>query len=60
MSKDWKEIARASGLRIPLAQLDAVAPTLAALEAAFRPLARKIPPESEPATVFQPAPEDGA
>jgi hypothetical protein len=38
MTKDWKKIARASGLTIPAAEVDRIAPALDALETAFRPL----------------------
>jgi len=60
MSKDWKQIARLSALDIPPPQLDGIARTLEALEAAFRPLAQSIPPDAEPAAIFQAAPEDDA
>jgi hypothetical protein len=53
--KDWKKIARASGLSIPDAALEPVARTLDALEADFRPLARGLPPEAEPAVAFHAA-----
>jgi len=61
MSKDWKKIARASGLAIPDAALERIAQSLDALEADFRPLARALPPETEPAIAFHAAidaPED--
>jgi hypothetical protein len=50
--KDWKTIARASGLAIPGAALDGIALSLDALEAGFRPLARALPRDTEPATAF--------
>jgi hypothetical protein len=53
MTRDWKQIARASGLTL------ADAEPLDGLEAAFRPLVRSLPPEMEPAVIFQAAPEDG-
>jgi hypothetical protein len=52
-NKDWKKIARANGLSIPETALDSVAPSLDALEGGFRPLARALPPETEPAVAFQ-------
>ncbi|HLY17825.1 MAG TPA: hypothetical protein VKR61_11415 [Bryobacteraceae bacterium] len=52
MTKDWKKIARASGLPIPDEALERITPTLDALEADFRRLARDLPPEAEPAPVF--------
>jgi hypothetical protein len=55
MSKDWKQIARISTPDVPPAQLDAIARALDAMEAAFRPLAQAIPPEAEPAPIFQAA-----
>ena len=57
MTKDWKKIARASGLAIPEDQLDRLAPTLDALEAAYRPLVRALPPSADPAPAFRPAEE---
>jgi len=53
--KDWKKIARASGLAIPDAALERIAQSLDALEADFRPLARALPPEAEPAIAFHAA-----
>jgi hypothetical protein len=53
--KDWKKIGRSNGLAIPDAALERVAQTLDALEADFRPLARTLQPEIEPATVFHAA-----
>ena len=51
-NKDWKKIARANGLAIPDAALERIAASLDALEADFRPLARALPPETEPALAF--------
>jgi hypothetical protein len=51
-NKDWKKIARASGLSIPDAALDRIAQSLDALEADFRPLIRNLPPATDPAVVF--------
>jgi len=59
MTKDWKIIARASGLTIPAADVDRIAPALDALETAFRPLARTLGPEADLAVVFQADVEDG-
>jgi len=59
MTKDWKKIAKASGLTIPAAEVDRIAPALDALETAFRPLARAIGPNIDPAVVFRAAVEDG-
>jgi len=42
--KDWKAIAKASGIEV-----DSVEP-LEALEAAFRPLVKDLTPDVEPAT----------
>ena len=53
--KDWKKIARANGLAIPDAALERIAQSLDALEADFRPLARTLPPETEPAVAFHAA-----
>jgi len=56
VKKDWKKIARASGLAIPDAALVRIAQALDALEADFRPLARALPPETEPAVAFHVSP----
>jgi hypothetical protein len=53
--KDWKKIARASGLAIPDTSLERIAQSLDALEAGFRPLARALPPHIEPAVAFHAA-----
>jgi hypothetical protein len=58
MTKDWKKIARASGLPILDAELERITPVLDALEAAFRPLTEDLPPSLDPAVTFQPEPED--
>jgi len=55
MSKDWKTIARASGLAIPPASLERIVQPLETLEADFRPLVRALQPEIEPAVTFRPA-----
>ena len=55
LKKDWKKIARANGLAIPDAALERIAQSLDALEADFRPLARALPPETEPAIAFHAA-----
>lgn len=59
MSKDWKKIAKASGLSIPDASLDRIAQTLDSLEADLRPLLRAVPAETDPAPIFRAAAEDG-
>jgi hypothetical protein len=48
--KDWKVIAQASGLQVDPTQLNRIAETLEALEAAFRPLLKDLTPGVEPAT----------
>lgn len=53
--KDWKRMARASGLSIPDAALERVAQSLDALEADFRPLVRALPAETDPAVAFRAA-----
>jgi len=53
--KDWKKIGRANGLAISDAALERIAQSLDALETDFRPLARALPPETEPATAFHAA-----
>jgi hypothetical protein len=54
--KDWKAIAEASGIRIP--EIERAGAALNGLEAAFRPLARSIPYDVEPAITFRAAPEE--
>jgi hypothetical protein len=51
--KDWKKMACANGLAIPDAALERIAASLDALETDFRPLARALPPETEPALAFR-------
>jgi hypothetical protein len=48
--KDWKAIARASGLEVPEEELDRIVGPLNALEEAFRPLVKDLAADSEPAT----------
>jgi hypothetical protein len=55
---DWKAIARARGLEIPAAELEGVAAPLESIEKAFRPLARDLPPDLEPALEFRAEEED--
>lgn len=51
--KDWKQIAKGSGLDIPEADIERIAPALDGLEAAFRPLTKSIPAAVEPAVTFR-------
>jgi hypothetical protein len=51
--KDWRAIAKASGIEIPAKDLDRIAPPLDALEAAFRPLAKDLTPDVEPSVEFR-------
>jgi hypothetical protein len=48
--KDWRAIAKASGLDVDPAQLIRIAEPLQALESAFRPLVNRLTPDVEPAT----------
>jgi hypothetical protein len=57
---DWLTIARARGLQAPQAELERIAAVLEALETALAPLVRGIPLDTEPATVFRPAPGEEA
>ncbi len=50
--KDWKALAQARDLGIPAAELDRIVAPLQGLEETFRPLARGLTPEMEPATLF--------
>ncbi len=54
--QNWKLIAAASGFDIPEEELNRIVPVLDALEAAFRPLVKKIPVETEPAFVLSSGP----
>lgn len=56
--KNWNKIAEASEIRIPAPDLARIAPALDALEAAFRPLAKDIPDDVEPAVSFYIFPEN--
>jgi hypothetical protein len=51
--KDWKAIATACKLGIPEPDVDRIVPSLDALESIFRPLAKSIPYDVEPAIVFR-------
>jgi hypothetical protein len=55
LKKDWKNLARASGLTIPGSALERIGQTLEALETDFRPLVRALPAETEPAISFHAA-----
>jgi hypothetical protein len=50
---DWGAIAKARGIEIPAQDLDRIAPPLDALEQAFRPLVKDLPPDLEPAVEFR-------
>jgi hypothetical protein len=56
---DWPALSRARGIDLPENEMRAIAAVLEALERAFAPLVRELPLETEPATVFRPAPESG-
>jgi hypothetical protein len=55
--KDWSLIARGYGVQISTEDLNKVAESLERVEAAFRPLTREIPLETEPAFVTFRLPE---
>ena len=57
--KNWKKVAEAYDLRIPNADLERITPSLDALESAFRPLAKNILDDVEPAITFRMFPESG-
>ena len=50
---DWKKIAEARGIAIPAEEMTRSAASLDALEQSFRPLARAIPDDVEPAITFR-------
>ena len=56
--KNWRAIAKASGLEVDPTQLNRIAEPLEALEAAFRPLVKDLAPGVEPATGWR-LEEDG-
>ena len=51
--KDWKAVARASGLGIPAQEIERIAGPLDVLEEAFRPLKDGLKPELEPSYEFR-------
>lgn len=51
--RDWKSIAKASGLNLSGQELDRTVAPLAALEEAFRPLTKELPPDLEPILEFR-------
>jgi len=46
--RDWKTMAKASGIPISGKQLDSVTEPLQSLEEVFRPLVKDLPPDLEP------------
>jgi len=52
MTRDWKLLAQALSLDIPDPDLEKITPALDALEVSFRPLADKVPHETDPAVLF--------
>jgi hypothetical protein len=48
LMRDWKAMAKASGIPISGTQMDSVTQPLESLEAVFRPLAKDLPPDLEP------------
>jgi hypothetical protein len=48
--KDWKAIAKASGLEVSVEEWDRIVGPLDALEEAFRPLVKDLAVDLEPAT----------
>ena len=55
---DWKKAAQALAPEIPAAQLDAITPSLDALEKAFRALPATLTAEDDPAPLFTAFPEE--
>ncbi len=52
---DWRAIAKARGISGSREELERMAATLESLERVFAPLARELPVDLEPATVFRAA-----
>ena len=50
--KDWTAIAKASGLDIPAKDVARHSQPLDTLDEAFRPLAKSLTPDMEPAAIF--------
>lgn len=50
---DWKTLAAARCPDMPAEAVTRLAPSLEALEAAFRPLAEKLTPRDESAVIFE-------
>ena len=48
--KDWKAIAKGTGLNVPAEELERIEAPLNGLEEVFRPLVKDLPPDLEPAT----------
>ena len=55
---NWKNAAQALELGIPEAQLDAISPSLEALDKAYRPLTLTLTVEDDPAPLFTAFGED--
>ena len=53
--RDWKAIAKANCPEIAATELDRIAAALEALEKAFRPLVKALPPDLEPSLEFDAA-----
>lgn len=51
--RDWKAIAKASGVDLSGQELDRAVAQLAALEDVFRPLTKGLPPDLEPVLEFR-------
>jgi hypothetical protein len=51
--KDWRAVARANCPEIPDGDVDRIVTPLNGLEEAFRPLAKSLAPDDEPATAFR-------
>lgn len=48
LMRDWKAMAKASGMTISGKQMDSVTQPLESLEEIFRPLVKDLPPDLEP------------
>jgi hypothetical protein len=51
--RDWKAVAKASGMALAGKDLDSVTQPLEALDAIFRPLAKDLSPDLEPSVEFR-------
>ena len=57
---DWEAMAHAVGIDLDEAGLARMVAPVVALEPVFQKIAETLTPDAEPATIFNPSPEDAA